>query len=1535
MRLISRALSGTLLSLVLASAWGQSGVVPTMGKEFWLGFMTNYGGNPGQSLDIFISSPFNTTGNVIMPLTGINIPFSVTANTTTTVSLTPAQAMHQGSDVVDNKSVLIVTADTVAVFAINFEQYTADGQVVYPVQSIGDDYRILAYQGLGGFIDLVSEFLVVATEDDTQVEITTTALTQGGHAAGVPWIVDLDSGETYQVRAQNSTDDFTGTTIKGTAVSGTCRPFAVFSGSVCTNIPVGCTACDHICEQNLPVNAWGTTYYSVPFATTTSYSYKILSNTNGTQVSVNGAAPILLNAGQVSSVANFAGPACFTGNQPFAVAQYMQGVSCSGAGDPALLILNAEEQKINDITFSTVGSTVITDHYLNLIVATASTGSVILDGAPVPVASFNTFPACPTHSYAQLPLAGGAAGVSHTLNCPTGIIGYVYGMGSAESYAYSVGAFTPVPPIIVDTVLCGLDSTGTITLSPPNFLWNPFWTTISDPTDTLYWGYPYTFTPPGSDIYVVTGNENLSLCQEQYFFSIEIDTPPALVTTASSTTVCAYEQVQLNVTPTPGGTYLYNWWPDAELNDGSLPNPVATPSQSGWFFVSVSTLNGCAVALDSIYITVTGGDILVHDAATAVDELCLGDSSQLTLDVQRVIADDLLNTTLGTMWTAVNSGMLATTCGSVGGDALYFDGPAPRQAETIDLDVSLGGTVRFSLLVSDGVAPCEDADAGDNIVLEYSTNSGGAWNPIATYFEYNYPTFTLIDAPIPAGAQTVSTRFRWRQVGVYAPGQDNWSLDNVAIAVKDPANMTFSWTPSATLSSGSVQDPMAYPTSSGWYYVTTDDLLSTCVYNDSVYIDVGLPFTISMIPDTGTCDAGGLQLWATPGIPGTYSWAWTPITSLSASFIENPVATPVTTTEYFVTVENAQGCSATDSVTITVNNLLGLNVTASDVDLCQGETSNLTAVVIGGGTNLSYTWTPGAYVSNAGISNPVASPVAPTWFFCTVVDTLAGCTLIDSIFIDVNMLYLATATEDTVVCTTAGLQLNVVHNIPAPYTISWTPAAYLSGSSTATPTILFDSTAQYIVQVEDNIGCSAFDTVNVTVAFATMQIWNDSSLCAGDSAYLDAGFPWATHSWAPGGQTTQGIWVSTAGVYTVTMQDSTGCQIQHATTITVDQLPVVNIGPDTSRCVGETWTLNAGNPGSTYLWSPGGQVSQVITISTSATYSVQVTDGNDCVNDDAALVTFDPLPVIVLSDTNVCVSEVITLDAGNPGSWYQWSTGATTQSITIGVNSGTYSVVVTTTTWCTDSADADLTFVPFPVVDLGPDSALCDLENITLDAGNPTASFAWHDGTSAQTNTFTDDAITWVDVYNGYCTTRDSCVLVFNPLPLYVLPASITTCLDYPPHYAVLDARNADCTFQWSNGETSGVILAQEYGWYTVHITTPLNCSIDDSVLVDEYCFSTIYVPNTFTPDGDGMNELFFATGTNIDPQSMELMIFDRWGEMIHTGTGGNAYWDATVNGTPVQDGVYVWKVKYRFITDVQGSLSPEYEEVGHVTVLR
>src|SRR5690606_17211516 len=118
-----------------------------------------------------------------------------------------------------------------------------------------------------------------------------------------------------------------------------------------------------------------------------------------------------------------------------------------------------------------------------------------------------------------------------------------------------------------------------------------------------------------------------------------------------------------------------------------------------------------------------------------------------------------------------------------------------------------------ALKIGSGAAPCDDADPGEDVVLEYSTD-GLTWNVLETLYENAYPTFTQVDVAIPAlGAAGNTVRLRWRQLAHSGAGQDNWSLDNVLITrYEDPVGQ-LTWTPAATLSDASIAMPTATPTS--------------------------------------------------------------------------------------------------------------------------------------------------------------------------------------------------------------------------------------------------------------------------------------------------------------------------------------------------------------------------------------------------------------------------------------------------------------------------------------------------------------------------------------------------------------------------------------------------------------------------------------------------------------------------------------------------------------------------------------------------
>ncbi|MBL0042967.1 MAG: gliding motility-associated C-terminal domain-containing protein [Flavobacteriales bacterium] len=148
-----------------------------------------------------------------------------------------------------------------------------------------------------------------------------------------------------------------------------------------------------------------------------------------------------------------------------------------------------------------------------------------------------------------------------------------------------------------------------------------------------------------------------------------------------------------------------------------------------------------------------------------------------------------------------------------------------------------------------------------------------------------------------------------------------------------------------------------------------------------------------------------------------------------------------------------------------------------------------------------------------------------------------------------------------------------------------------------------------------------------------------------------------------------------------------------------------------------------------------------------------------------------------------------------------------------------------------------------------------------------------------------------------------------------------------------MDAGNNGCTYAWSTDEENRTIDVNSYGWYSVTITTLFGCSLTDSINVLEYCPPQLFIPNTFTPNGDGINDFFGPSGHLL--ADVELSIFDRWGQPVWSGVDGGALWDGTISGTPVKSEVYIWELRYRFVEDVHGTLGEYKQAVGHVTVLR
>ncbi len=1636
-----------------------NGPMPTLGTELWTGFMQNAYG--AQELRLLITAPTATTGTVSMPQAGWSQPFSVNANGVTQVVL-PNTAEHMGSEQVLGKGVRIQAVDPVAVTAVSYQSYTQDGAQVLPVHALGTDHFAEAYRGLPGFNDYYkSELLIVATADGTEVEITPSVNTSGGRPAGVPFTVMLDEGQSYQVQSALASLDLTGTRVRGTAQSGPCRPFAVLSGSMCANVPLGCPACDHIVEQMVPLERWGTSFHTFMPGGITSTTLRVLAGQNGTNVTVNGGAPVLLNAGQTHELNGINAPACINATAPVSVVLIYEGYNCANAGDPSMVVIEPDDRTTLASSFGT-SSGQINVHRVELVVPSAAVGQVTVDGSAVPASSFATYAACPGWSHASRVIGAG----THRVTAPQGIHVYATGFGTGESYAYSANA-TIVPEDPPDSLLC---VNGPVTLTSPVPLDNPHWEASSTPGVVLATGISYNFIPTTNASYTVQGLVPGTTCPLEFTFHVGPQVPAnldALADNGGSAVICQYMPVQLGASPVlDPATYDLAWTPAGLVNDPGIPNPIAYPLGTTWFRLQVTSPLGCGTVTDSVLVQVVPNDVLRVKATVADDQICLGDAVQLGAQTERIIAQDPLDNGTSTLWSQLQGGAVSATCGSVAGSALLFTGAGTRLARTVAADVAQGGSLAFSIWISAGGTPCDGAEPGEDVVVEYSLN-GTTWAPIVTFLESQYPVFTAVDLPIPPAAWSPATLFRWRQLANSGASQDVWALDNVLMSSVDNSGLALQWNPVSSLNDPTVASPTATPAGNTWYTVTVTGA-SGCSFSDSVLVQVAPAFSVSTGPDTLICGSGQVQLQATAANGQGIQWNWTPPNSgLSDPAVADPVAVPSATTAYIATATNSLGCSASDTVTVTVGPALGLIISATDTALCQGQSTQLSALVQGS-ANVTWQWNNSGSLDDPTVAGPIASPTSTTSYTAIVTDVQSGCSADGTISVMVTTTYTIDAGADTSLCSTIGHQLGVQHNVPAPFTIAWTPANLLGAGNSPSPVLLADTTMLFAVTVTDAIGCSVTDAVMITDAFDGLVTPVDTAGCQGQNLLLDAGFPGSAYAWSHG-PVAQVVAVSTAGTYQVEILDALGCQSTLTFNVVVNPSPAIDLGPDSILCGASAFSILANSAGNAVVWG-NGTAGQQFLATASGTYMATATTVLGCSATDSVALTFAPLPVDVLQDTMACSTTLVILDAGNTGSTHAWSTGATTQAVAattsgpysvlvttpLGCSStmdawvelvvpppvelgpdtalcagsslildaeqpgctyawstgastpaitvaqggaislvvtngacmvhdtitisllpapvdeladvtacigqpvlldagnagstyawntgavtamispttaGTYAVTVTTTDGCSGSFDAVVSLLPWPVVELGPDTTLCDGDLLLLGTSDPGLIHTWSTGAGTPTITVTNSGTYTVMVDNGYCSATDAITALFEARPDAVPERERFTCLDEEPHHVLLDAGNPGASYAWSTGEVAQVIVATSYGWYVVDVTNAEGCTLRDSVRVNEFCPATIYVPNTFTPNGDGINDTWGTIGRNV--VELEVTVFDRWGGVLWRATTMDDRWDGTARGSEAPNDLYVWKMRYRLIDAASGVAGMPAERTGHVQVLR
>ncbi|MBI5218939.1 MAG: T9SS type A sorting domain-containing protein [Bacteroidia bacterium] len=651
----------------------------------------------------------------------------------------------------------------------------------------------------------------------------------------------------------------------------------------------------------------------------------------------------------------------------------------------------------------------------------------------------------------------------------------------------------------------------------------------------------------------------------------------------------------------------------------------------------------------------------------------------------------------------------------------------------------------------------------------------------------------------------------------------------------------------------------------GIYRVTVSNA-GNCSSIDSVVVTVNpLPVANAGIDDT-ICIGTSATLTASGGT--SYSWS-------TGETLQQITVSTNTTSDYIVTATDANNCSKTDTVVVTVITITAVAV--PDTTVCQGS-----SVILHASGGNSYSWSTGE-------TNPiiVVTPSASTIFHVTVTGA-NNCTDTDSVIVNILSLPNANAGSDTAVCfgNTAFLHasggisyqwsngVNVSQNpvtIADIYyvtvtgsngcankdtvivTINPLPAAF-AGSDTIIcigSTILLNATggisyswstgentqqisvnpvatADYSVTVTDANNCSNSDTVTVNLFADAAGAGSDTAICFKDtiqiSAHGGSGYSWST------GETFQNISVSPSitTTYFVTITSPQGCSKNDSLTVTVLSLPIAYAGNDTSVCQNDTAMLYAGG-GVSYLWS-NNVTNALNPVVTGGAYIVTVTDMNACSNTDTVLITINPLPsAFAGNDLAICRYDTAILNASG-GISYLWSTNENTQSISVSPDSSTaYQVTVFDILGCSDR-DSVLVIVNYSGGSVSGDTAICTGDTATITATGGT-SYSWNTGAT--------DSVIYVTIAGPFsvtitgsngCTESFSLPLSVHNLPIAEAGNNIAVCFGDTAHLLA----GGGVTYFWNTGETTqGIDVSPASDvYYYVTVFDNIGCYSYDSILV-------------------------------------------------------------------------------------------------------
>lgn len=680
---------------------------------------------------------------------------------------------------------------------------------------------------------------------------------------------------------------------------------------------------------------------------------------------------------------------------------------------------------------------------------------------------------------------------------------------------------------------------------------------------------------------------------------------------------------------------------------------------------------------------------------------------------------------------------------------------------------------------------------------------------------------------------------------------------------------------------------------------STDFPVTTGVYQpnlqgtdyDAFVTKIGIcPVINFSISSTNVVCNGNNNGTATINLPGSlvgYNFSWLPVSTASLSISGLSPGT------YSAIVTDSTGCSTTKTVTIVQPSPVVASVSGSSIT-CSNQSVMLTA---NGGSN--YLWSNGVNTNTV-----LVNPSITTNY--SVIVSSGLCSDTSNFMVTVLPSPIANITGNDSICNGQSTLLSVSGG---------TNVIWSNGATTTTINANPLTTTNYSVSVS-NGACAdtAFTTITV-LPIPNANISGNDSICYGQSTVLTASGG-SNYNWSSGANTnTVSFNPNSSTNYSVIVSNG-NCSDTASFLLKVFPVPVASISGADSICLAQSTILTAGGIGN-YSWTNFGTSSNniVVTPTVNTTYTLIVNNGI-CSDTAQKMVIVNPLPNALISGTNsICSGQSTTLTASG-GTGYSWSNGGANPSISISpVSTTNYSVLVTNSFGCQSSAYTTISVVPIPYVSISGDSVICANDVLTLTA-NGVGDFLWNTGeNSSSINTNPSNNTTYVVTASNSCgNDMDSILVIVNPLPNVVVSNDTSILINNTislfasggDNYAWLPAGLACNTCSVISVSPNTTMI------YTVNISNTYGCSISKEIKVIVEDDFEVFIPDIFSPNGDGQNDILYVRGLGI--KDLNFKIYDRWGEKVFESNDISKGWDGTYKGTPLNNAVFVYDLKANLI---------------------